>query len=63
MIIDFAERVRAMRFACKDCDAFTAQPESKGWRWVDLCDGEEGWRCPKCVEGWRVIVERAIGPN
>jgi hypothetical protein len=52
---------------CKDCDHQTSiepGPDliKAGWDWIDLVEGDNicnGWRCPECVEGWRIIVEEA----
>ena len=35
-----------------------------GWVWIALAEGDDacnGWRCPECVEGWRIIAEEV--PN
>ena len=46
---------------CKDCDRETGNDLlNAGWAWIALVEGDDicnGWRCPECVEGWRIIVE------
>lgn len=49
---------------CKDCNSTEMFEHPKdayeaGWQWLDIVEGEDvvnGWRCPKCVAGWDVIV-------
>jgi hypothetical protein len=47
---------------CKDCDAITVTKKltDSGWEYVwindDRTDPVNGWRCPKCVAGWEIIV-------
>ena len=48
--------------ACKDCDASTISPSLilDGWMWIDLVeppDESNGWRCPRCVEGWGLLLK------
>ena len=55
---------------CKDCDVTTeidVGPDliKAGWDCININDDEadpvNGWRCPKCTEGWRIIVEEQRG--
>ena len=52
---------------CKDCDRETLTDNDllkAGWVWIALAEGDDacnGWRCPECVEGWRIIAEEV--PN
>jgi len=50
---------------CKDCGAETDQdPREAHWQWLDITEDPRdignGWRCPQCAEGWRMIVEESF---
>jgi hypothetical protein len=59
-----------MIMACKDCDQTIECSDGPGllrakWNYIDLTGDENdpanGWRCPKCVEGWQIIVDEQQG--
>jgi hypothetical protein len=61
VIQDDAQRSKGRAVVrCKDCDATCDADDSKGWHWIDLVDPPDecnGWRCPQCVAGWKIIVD------
>jgi hypothetical protein len=58
-----------MIMACKDCDQTIECRDGPGllragWNYIQIGedpDPENGWRCPKSVEGWRIIAEEQMG--
>jgi hypothetical protein len=54
---------------CKDCDAVSHEDpgpgSARGWSYLNITDDDadpvNGWRCPKCVAGWQIIVDEQRG--